>query len=187
MDRTNGRPLVYLTLGTVVATDDGLRPAIEGLASLDVDVLVALGAADGAALGVLPPNVHLEAFVDQPGVLGAADLAVHHGGSGTVLGALLAGVPQLLLPKGADQFENADRMAAAALATVLEPRQATPVSVAAAAARLLDGTSPSYDSGACRGGAQAARRPAGTGRGGGPPRRPLRPRPRLTGCAARDR
>ena len=37
-------------------------------------------------------------------------------------------------------------MAAAALATVLEPRQATPVSVAAAAARLLDGTSPSYDS-----------------------------------------
>ncbi len=142
----NGRPLVYLTLGTVVATDDGLRPAIEGLASLDVDVLVALGAADGAALGDLPPNVHLEAFVDQPGVLGAADLAVHHGGSGTVLGALLAGVPQLLLPKGADQFENADRMAAAALATVLEPRQATPVSVAAAAARLLDGTSPSYDS-----------------------------------------
>lgn len=140
-----GRPLVYLTLGTVVATDDTLRPAIEGLASLDVDVLVALGSADGAALGDLPPNVHVESFVDQPAVLDAADLAVHHGGSGTVLGALLAGVPQLLLPKGADQFLNADRMAAAALASVLEPRQASTVSVAAAAARLLDGTSSTYD------------------------------------------
>ena len=39
---------------------------------------------------------------------------MHHGGSGTILGALAAGVPQLLLPKGADQFENADLMTAAA-------------------------------------------------------------------------
>ncbi|HLL61482.1 MAG TPA: nucleotide disphospho-sugar-binding domain-containing protein [Propionibacteriaceae bacterium] len=33
---------------------------------------------------------------------------VHHGGTGTVLGALEAGRPQLLLPQGADQFMNAE-------------------------------------------------------------------------------
>jgi len=53
----SGRPLVYLTLGTVVATDEVLVPAIHGLATLDADVLVALGSADGATLGELPPNV----------------------------------------------------------------------------------------------------------------------------------
>lgn len=131
------RPLVYMTLGTVVATDDVLQPAIEGVAMLDADVLVALGSADGAALGALPSNVHIEAFVDQPAVLEHADLAVHHGGSGTVLGALATGTPQLLLPKGADQFLNADLMAAAGLATVLEPAETTPSSVAAAAAAAI--------------------------------------------------
>ena len=60
-----------------------LRPVIEGLGTLDVDVLVALGSADGAALGRLPTNVHVETFVDQPAVLRHADLAMHHGGSGT--------------------------------------------------------------------------------------------------------
>lgn len=45
-----GRPLVYLTLGTVVATDDGLLPAIRDIAALDADIVVALGAADGSTL-----------------------------------------------------------------------------------------------------------------------------------------
>ena len=93
------RPLVHLTLGTVVANDETLKPASDGLATIDADVLVALGSADGAALDPLPPNVHVEAFVDQPAVLRHAQLAVHHGGTGTILIALSSGTPQLLLPK----------------------------------------------------------------------------------------
>ena len=131
------RPLVYLTLGTVVSTDEVLRPIAEGLGRLDVDVLVALGSADGETLGPLPPNVHVHQFVDQPAVLRHADLAVHHGGSGTLLGCLTTGTRQILLPKGADQFFNADLMAAAGLAPVLEPAQATPEAVAAAVAAEL--------------------------------------------------
>jgi UDP:flavonoid glycosyltransferase YjiC (YdhE family) len=131
------RPLVYLTLGTVVASDDVLQTAIAGLAGLDADVLVALGSAEGSDLGSLPANVRVESFVDQPAVMERADLAVHHGGSGTVLGALLAGVPQLLLPRGADQFFNADLMAAAGLAGVIEPRGLTPAALARAARPLL--------------------------------------------------
>jgi len=50
-------PLVYLTLGTVVATDEVLLPVIEGLGGMDVDVLVALGSAAGTELGLLPGNV----------------------------------------------------------------------------------------------------------------------------------
>ena len=116
------RPLVYLTLGTIVATDEVLRPAIEGLAMLDADILLALGSAAGSDIGEVPANVHVEPFVDQAKVVAHADLVVHHGGSGTLLGALAHGTPQLLLPKGADQFLNADAHGrTAGLATVLEP------------------------------------------------------------------
>jgi UDP:flavonoid glycosyltransferase YjiC (YdhE family) len=141
--RTSHR-LVYLTLGTVVATDDVLLPALRGL-TLDVDVLVALGSASGAELGELPSNVHIEAFVDQTAVLHHADLGVHHGGSGTILGALAAGTPQLLLPKGADQFLNADAMRPTGLASVLEPSEATAVSVAAEAAAAIGQLRPAAD------------------------------------------
>jgi len=138
----NGRPLVYLTLGTVVATDQVLRPVVEGLGALDVDVLLSLGSAQGTTLGPLPPNVHVEAFVDQPAVLRHADLVVHHGGSGTLLGALVHGTPQVLVPKGADQFWNADLITRAGLAAVLEPSHVTPDAVRRAAGTELAGTRP---------------------------------------------
>lgn len=133
-----GNPLVYLTLGTVVATDEVLVPVIEGLSGMDVDVLVALGSAAGSELGPLPGNVHVEPFVNQVVVLREADLVVHHGGSGTVLGALALNTPQVILPKGADQFFNADVMAAAGLARVLEPQHVTADAVATLAKAALD-------------------------------------------------
>jgi UDP:flavonoid glycosyltransferase YjiC (YdhE family) len=139
------RPLVYLTLGTIVATDEVLRPAVDGLGRLEFDVLLALGSAAGRDLGTLPANVRTEAFVDQAGLFRHADLVVHHGGSGTLLGALAHGIPQLLLPKGADQFANADLMAAAGLAAVLEPSAATPETVAAAASCALAHRRPAVD------------------------------------------
>ena len=137
--------MVYLTLGTVVATGEVLAPAIEGLSTLDADILVALGSAAGADLGAVPANVHVEAFVDQPAVLAHADLVVHHGGSGTILGALTTGTAQLLLPKGADQFFNADAMAHAGLASVLEPSQVTADAVATLARAALEGHRPAVD------------------------------------------
>jgi UDP:flavonoid glycosyltransferase YjiC (YdhE family) len=131
------RPLVYLTLGTVVAEDKALSPAIDGLATLDADILLALGSAAGSELGLLPKNVRVEPFVNQAELWPAVDLFVHHGGSGTLLGALSHGTPQLLLPKGADQFFNADVMAANEMADVLEPRQVTPEAVATLAASAM--------------------------------------------------
>ncbi|MBN6036560.1 glycosyltransferase [Amycolatopsis sp. 195334CR] len=102
------RPLVYLTLGTAFGAAELLREAIDGLAPLDADVLVAAGpTVDLASLGELPPNVVVESWVPQADLLPFTDLVVHHGGSGTTLGALAAGVPQLVLPQGADQFTNA--------------------------------------------------------------------------------
>lgn len=137
IERDRQRPLAYLTLGTVVGRAGDLAPAVEALGRLDADVLVALGSATDGALGRLPDNVRVEAFVDQPHVLAHADLVVHHGGTGTVLGALAHGRRQLLLPKGADQFLNADALRAAGLAAVLEPGDATGEGIEAAARSAL--------------------------------------------------
>ena len=65
-----------------------------------------------AAVGPQPANVRVEEFVAQTEVLPEADVVVCHGGSGSVVGALACGVPLLVLPMGADQMDNAARVAA---------------------------------------------------------------------------
>ncbi|MBN6037675.1 glycosyltransferase [Amycolatopsis sp. 195334CR] len=107
------KPLIYLTLGTAFGTAELLTTAVNALAALDAEVVVATGRVTPDQLGDVPANVTVRSWVPQADLLPHADLVVHHGGSGTTLGALAAGVPQLLLPQGADQFANADAVSAA--------------------------------------------------------------------------
>jgi UDP:flavonoid glycosyltransferase YjiC (YdhE family) len=133
-----GRPLVYLTLGTVAfGATEVLRAAVDGLSRLPVRVAVAVGPGDPAALGEVPDNVQVSRFVPQGRVLAEADLVVHHGGSGTLLGAAAHGLPQLVLPRGADQFVNADALAAQGSGLGLTGDDVTPDVIAECARTLL--------------------------------------------------
>ncbi|MCK2244430.1 MULTISPECIES: glycosyltransferase [unclassified Crossiella] len=137
------RPLVYLTLGTAFATTELLRQCLYGLATLPVDVLVTTGpAVPAAALGAVPGNVRVESWVAQQDLLPRADLVVHHGGSGTMLGAFQAGLPQLLLPRAADQFGNAEAVLTAGAGARLLPDDVTSQAVAALAESLLADPAP---------------------------------------------
>ncbi|UVS77383.1 Oleandomycin glycosyltransferase [Actinokineospora sp. UTMC 2448] len=132
------KPLVYLTLGTAFGKLEVLRTAIDGLARLPVNVLVAAGpAVDAEELRDLPAAVTVLPWVPQADLLPHTDLVVHHGGSGTTLGALAAGLPQLFLPQGADQFVNADAVTAAGISRTLKGDAATADAVAEAAGALL--------------------------------------------------
>lgn len=135
------RPRVYLTLGTVsFGAVEVLTRAIAEIADLDVDVLVAIGPeGDAGLLEPLPTNVHVERFVNQSKVLSTVDVVVHHGGTGTVLGALAAGLPQLILPQGADQFHNARVLADIGAGRALLNNEQTPGAIRAAVAELLTG------------------------------------------------
>jgi MGT family glycosyltransferase len=136
----NDWPLVYVTFGSVVPTIDehfpGLyRAAIDAIAPLPVNALVTVGRdRDPADLGPLPPNVHATRWIPQADVLPHAAAVVCHGGSGTVLGALSAGVPMALLPLFADQNVNARRVAA--IGAGIEASQ--PADLTGAVRRLLD-------------------------------------------------
>ena len=131
-------PLVYVTLGTVRAHTAALQDAVAGLADLDVRVVVAVGpAGDLAALGAQPPHVTVASWVDQAALLPRCAVVVSHTGSGTFLGALAHGVPQLCLPQAADQFRNAAAAERGGLGLVLTPGEATAPNVADAVCRLI--------------------------------------------------
>lgn len=133
------RPRVYVTLGTVsFGAVEILGRAVREAASHDAEVLVAIGpGGDPAALGELPDNVHLERFVAQSEVLANVDLIIHHGGSGTVLGALEAGIPQVIMPQGADQFYNAELIGRVGAGRALHNEAYVPGAIAELTATLV--------------------------------------------------
>ena len=84
-------------------------------------VLLTLGIeVDPAALGALPANAHVERWVPQARVMRAAAAMVGHGGSGSTLAALAAGLPLAVMPLFADQDQNARRVAALGAGLYLE-------------------------------------------------------------------
>jgi len=110
------RPLVYVSFGSAAAGNgyfpEIYRAAAAALGALDVRVLMTLGIeVDPAELGVLPHNVHVERWVPQAHVMPEAAAMVGHGGSGSTLAAMAAGVPLAVVPLFADQAQNARRIA----------------------------------------------------------------------------
>jgi len=63
---------------------------------------------------------------------------VIHGGAGSTIGALAFGLPLLLVPQGADQFFNTERVVAAGAGIGLLPEQFSADSVRQAVQALLD-------------------------------------------------
>jgi UDP:flavonoid glycosyltransferase YjiC (YdhE family) len=137
-------PLVYVTFGSVAGgmemAAEVYGMAIEAAADLPVRVLLTTGHdADPAAFGSKPSNVHVEHWVPQAQILGHARGVVCHGGSGTTLGALAAGVPLVVVPLFADQPDNARRVEALGAGVAVHPPD--PVAIREALRRVLSGES----------------------------------------------
>lgn len=123
--RGSQAPLIYLTFGTVLGhmsiAGAVYRTALEAVAGLDVRVLLTVGRRfEVSELGPVPGNVHVEAWVAQADALDHAEVVVCHGGSGSAFGALAAGVPTVVVPLFADQFENGRRIAETGAGLVVE-------------------------------------------------------------------
>jgi UDP:flavonoid glycosyltransferase YjiC (YdhE family) len=112
------RPFIYATLGTVYNKGRRLRGTmLEALGDLDADVLMTVGRdVDPSDIDGVPANVRLERYVPQSLVLERASLVISHGGLGTMLGSVYAGVPMVLIAIGADQPMNARRASELGLA-----------------------------------------------------------------------
>jgi glycosyltransferase len=110
-------PLVYVSYGSVTARQPEFASmydaTLRALADLPVRVLMTTGRGlDVAELEPIPPNTHVEQWWAQEAVMAAAAAVVGHGGFGTTMAALAAGVPQVVLPLFAfDQSVHAQRVA----------------------------------------------------------------------------
>jgi MGT family glycosyltransferase len=132
---------VYATLGTIFNLESGdlVERLITAGGLIDGDVLVTTGPFLAAAdLPAAAPRVQVAEFVPQEEVLPGAGAVVCHGGSGTLVAALALGVPVVVLPMGADQPDNADRVAELGVGIVLDALTATPAEIAAATTAVLD-------------------------------------------------
>jgi UDP:flavonoid glycosyltransferase YjiC (YdhE family) len=105
------RPLVVVTLGMNYNRTPGIFEAvIQALADEPVNVVVTVGTnRDPEELEPLPPNVHAVRYVPLSRLLPRADLTVCHGGFNTIIAAVEAGTPLVLLPIDSDQPAQAAR------------------------------------------------------------------------------
>ncbi|WP_051246434.1 glycosyltransferase [Nocardioides halotolerans] len=116
-------PVAYFTLGTVKNADAAdFAAGLTALADYDGLVVATTGRPlDAGDLGPVPANAVVAEFVPQAALLERADLLVSHSGSGTMLGGLVHGVPQVALPRGTDQPQNAELMARTGAGVVVAP------------------------------------------------------------------
>jgi UDP:flavonoid glycosyltransferase YjiC (YdhE family) len=139
------RPALYVSLGTVPFFNQPSRfqQLLQGLVDEDLDLVVTVSELhDPAALGSLPPNVHVEQWLPLAPLLPRCDGVLCHAGSGTTLAALTAGLPLVLLPDGADQFTNAESCQAGGVARTLKPEEITATAVRDAVRAILSPDAP---------------------------------------------
>jgi UDP:flavonoid glycosyltransferase YjiC (YdhE family) len=121
------RPLVLVGLSSSYQAQEALlRRVIAALATLPVRALVTLGPALQELPCAVPDNVEVRATAPHAAVLPYTALTITHGGHGTVLRSLAAGVPLVVFPMGRDQSDNAARLEWLGAGRTLPARSSAP-------------------------------------------------------------
>lgn len=135
-------PLVLVAMSSTFQNHaECLQRIIDALGTLPVRGMVTTGPAINVADLDAPANVTVLAAAPHSEVMRQADLVITHGGHGTVVKALAAGLPLVILHHGRDQADNAVRVTARG-AGIAVSRRATAAKIARAITTVLD--SPAY-------------------------------------------
>jgi MGT family glycosyltransferase len=136
------RPWVHATEGTAHYQEPFLlRAATQALGDLPIEVILTTGMSPGSAMldvEPLPTNIHVTGWLSHEQLLPKCAVIVTTGGAATVLAALKAGVPLLIVPTFWDKSDNAQRVVEAGAGLRLAPKHCTPDRVRAAVMRLLN-------------------------------------------------
>lgn len=140
-----------LTLGSILPKTGGLEVLpglITALHDLVEQVVVVLPHEAAEALAdimVLPSGVRIADTVTGPWLalnmaMEGSALVVHHGGAGTTQTAFSMGIPQLVVPRMADQFDIADAVVRSGAGLALRPSELTPETARETVAELTGDT-----------------------------------------------
>jgi MGT family glycosyltransferase len=153
-------PLVLVALSSMFQDHVGcLQRIVDAMALLPVRAVVTTGPAVRPSDLSGASNVSIVRSAPHRQVLEHAAVVVTHGGHGTVVKSLAAGVPVVVMHHGRDQADNAARVTARG-AGIAVKRTAKPAAIARAVRRLLE--QPAYAANAERLG-EAVRRDAESG------------------------
>ena len=132
------RPLVLASFSSTVMRQEALlQKTADALGRLPVHAVVTTGPAVDPAVIDAPPNVLVRRWARHADMLPSCSAAITHGGHGTVIKALAAGVPQVIVPLGRDQPGNAARVVHAGAGVRVRKNTGT-AALHAAIARVLD-------------------------------------------------
>ncbi|HWJ61147.1 MAG TPA: glycosyltransferase [Acidimicrobiales bacterium] len=135
----DGRPAVLLSLSTTyMHQEDLLQRLVDALGQVGCHALVTTGPGLRAhPLTRVPGNVHVVETAPHGAVLPHVDLAITHGGHGTLIRSLAQGVPVVVVPISRDQPDNAARVVHRHVGVSVSKRS-SPDAFAAAIGRALD-------------------------------------------------
>jgi MGT family glycosyltransferase len=117
-----------------------LPAALEGLADLPMQVIVTTGSnrsRDDLGIGHVASNITIVPWISHSDLLPRTDVMVTTGGAGSVLAALAAGVPLVIVPTEWDKPEIAQRVVESGAGIRLDPRHCTPERLRAAVTSVL--------------------------------------------------
>ncbi len=137
----DGRPLVYVSFGTLVNGQGRLyRTVLEALAGMpDLQVVVSTGGGVVTEdLRKISPHAILLEQVPQLALLKRSALCLTHGGLNTVLEALAQGVPLVAIPIGFDQPGVAARIVYHKLGEFIEVDDLTTQGLSAVIRKVVD-------------------------------------------------
>lgn len=140
---TRSSSRLCVTWGTSAAERNDDHPLVDALPRLAAaveEVLLAVPAHDADKLGSLPANIRPVVDVPLHRLLPACAAVVHHGGAGTMLGAAVAAVPQLVVSDGFETSFNGSCLSRAGCGRHLTAVAGDGDSVAAAAVEVLEDT-----------------------------------------------
>ena len=142
-ERLTGQRLVYASLGTLNNSDVRVWKAIaEGVEGLGVQLVLSTGGGmEPAALGLdggAASTLVVVRMAPQMELIERSALVVTHGGINSVMEALLAGRPLVVIPIASDQPGNGARVERLGLGEVVEKEGVTGAKLRATVRRVLE-------------------------------------------------
>lgn len=104
LDELDTQPLIYVTMGSTVKAQSALVKIIDALYDAPYNVIVSTGSLSLPTDLRLPSHIRIFSTVPGETVLQRYAAVIHHGGHGTLMQVLKAGVPSLMLPANPDQL-----------------------------------------------------------------------------------
>ncbi len=127
LDRLGEQPVLYISLGTAYNNWlDFFQMCLTAFEGQPWQVVMSIGTKiDRSALGSIPNNFIVDAYVPQLAVLEHTDVFVTHGGMNSVMEALYYGVPLVAIPQMLEQAITAERVAQLGLGVAIEKTAVT--------------------------------------------------------------